>query len=30
METSTIYLPPRLELKINLTQEQFWQQCPRK
>ena len=27
METSTIYLPPRLELKINLTQEQFWQLC---
>lgn len=27
METPTIYLPARLELKINLTQEQFWQLC---
>ncbi|MGD1701700.1 Uma2 family endonuclease [Dapis sp. BLCC M229] len=27
METSTIYLPPRLELKIHLTQAQFWQLC---
>ncbi len=27
METSTIYLPARLELKINLTQAQFWQLC---
>ncbi|NER50523.1 MAG: Uma2 family endonuclease [Symploca sp. SIO1A3] len=27
METSTISLPPRLELKINLTDEQFWQLC---
>jgi len=28
METTTTYLPPRLELKIDLTDEQFWQQCP--
>ncbi|NEQ40311.1 MAG: Uma2 family endonuclease [Okeania sp. SIO3I5] len=27
METPTIYLPSRLELKINLTDEQFWQLC---
>lgn len=27
METPTIYLPPRLELKIDLTDEQFWQLC---
>ena len=27
METPTIYLPPRLELKIDLTEEQFWQLC---
>ena len=27
METTTIYLPPRLELKIDLTDEQFWQLC---
>jgi len=27
METATISLPPRLELKINLTDEQFWQLC---
>ncbi len=27
METPTIYLPPRLELKIDLTDEQFWQIC---
>ena len=27
METPTIYLPPRLELKINLSQSQFWQLC---
>ena len=27
METSIIYLPPRLELKIKLTDEQFWQLC---
>ena len=27
MEPPTIYLPPRLELKIDLTDEQFWQLC---
>jgi Uma2 family endonuclease len=27
MEAPTIYLPPRLELKIDLTDEQFWQLC---
>ncbi|NES69437.1 MAG: Uma2 family endonuclease [Okeania sp. SIO2D1] len=27
MEIPTIYLPPRLELKIDLTDEQFWQLC---
>ena len=27
METPTIYLPPRLELKIDLTDEQFWKLC---
>lgn len=27
METPTTYLPPRLELKIDLTDEQFWQLC---
>ncbi|NEQ70931.1 MAG: Uma2 family endonuclease [Symploca sp. SIO2D2] len=27
METPTISLPPRLELKLNLTDEQFWQLC---
>ncbi|NET26846.1 Uma2 family endonuclease [Okeania sp. SIO1I7] len=27
METPIIYLPPRLELKIDLTDEQFWQLC---
>ncbi len=27
MEPSTIYLPPRLELEIDLTDEQFWQLC---
>ncbi|NES19072.1 MAG: Uma2 family endonuclease [Symploca sp. SIO3E6] len=27
METPTISLPPKLELKINLTDEQFWQLC---
>ena len=27
MATPTIYLPPRLELKIHLTQSQFWQLC---
>ena len=27
MEAPTIYLPPRLELKIDLTSEQFWQLC---
>ncbi|MGB3514762.1 MAG: Uma2 family endonuclease [Microcoleaceae cyanobacterium] len=27
MQTPTIYLPPRLELKIDLTDEQFWQLC---
>ncbi len=27
MEATTIYLPPRLELKIELTDEQFWQLC---
>ncbi|NEP61132.1 MAG: Uma2 family endonuclease, partial [Symploca sp. SIO2G7] len=27
MATSTISLPPRLELKISLTDEQFWQLC---
>ncbi len=27
MDTPTLYLPPLLELKINLTDEQFWQLC---
>lgn len=27
METAGICLPPRLELKLNLTDEQFWQLC---
>ena len=27
MEPATIYLPPRLELEIDLTDEQFWQLC---
>ncbi|NEP09044.1 MAG: Uma2 family endonuclease [Symploca sp. SIO2C1] len=27
METPTITLPPRLELQIDLTDEQFWQLC---
>ena len=27
MEAPTIYLPPRLELKIDLTDEQFWKLC---
>ena len=27
MEPPTIYLPPRLELEIDLTDEQFWQLC---
>ena len=27
MEKPTIYLPPRLEIKIDLTDEQFWQLC---
>lgn len=27
METPTISLPPRLELEIDLTEEQFWQLC---
>ena len=27
METSTIYLPPKLELKIDISDEQFWQLC---
>ncbi|NET58094.1 MAG: Uma2 family endonuclease [Symploca sp. SIO2E6] len=27
METPTISLPPRLELKVDLTDEQFWQLC---
>ncbi|NEN93263.1 MAG: Uma2 family endonuclease, partial [Okeania sp. SIO3H1] len=27
MEIPIIYLPPRLELKIDLTDEQFWQLC---
>lgn len=27
MEAQTIYLPSRLELKIDLTDEQFWQLC---
>ena len=27
METPTIYLPPVLELKLDLTEEQFWQLC---
>lgn len=27
METSTINLPPRLELKIDISDEQFWQLC---
>ncbi|NER39527.1 MAG: Uma2 family endonuclease [Oscillatoria sp. SIO1A7] len=27
MATPTISLPPRLELKIDLTEEQFWQLC---
>ncbi|NEP08447.1 MAG: Uma2 family endonuclease [Okeania sp. SIO2G4] len=27
MENQNIYLPPRLELKIDLTDEQFWQLC---
>lgn len=27
MEPTTIYLPPRLELEIDLTDEQFWQLC---
>jgi Uma2 family endonuclease len=27
METSTINLPPRLELKIEISDEQFWQLC---
>ena len=27
MEPTTIYLPPRLELEIDLTDEQFWELC---
>jgi Uma2 family endonuclease len=27
MEQPTIYLPPRLELEIDLTDEQFWELC---
>ncbi|MDF0556972.1 Uma2 family endonuclease [Kamptonema sp. UHCC 0994] len=27
MEPHTIFLPPRLELKIDLTEEQFWNLC---
>ncbi|NEP41969.1 MAG: Uma2 family endonuclease [Okeania sp. SIO2H7] len=27
METSTINLPPKLELKIDISDEQFWQLC---
>lgn len=27
METPTLYLPPILELKLELTDEQFWQLC---
>ncbi len=27
MEIPTIYLPPVLELKLDLTEEQFWQLC---
>lgn len=27
MEPNTIFLPPRLELKIDLTEEQFWNLC---
>ena len=27
METPTIYLPPKLELKIDLTDAKFWQLC---
>lgn len=27
MEIPTPFLPPQLELKINLTDQQFWQLC---